>query len=405
MNHPALSRRRLLRYGAAAAPLAAFGPLLAGTARAADGSGTGAAPGTSGTAPAPGVAPTLRMPAETDPHTRTFLAWPEPTSAWGAQLPAVQADIANLAKEVSRFEPVVMVINPESVAAATPLCNTASIPFSHGITFLPVSNDDLWIRDFGPTFLVGPGAVAGLDTNFNGWGKTGTKYEQAFANDAKVAAALLAQYRIDRVQAPFTGEGGSLETDGQGTLLATVSSLVNPNRNPGLSQSDVEQRLKSSLGVEKVIWLAGLAGQDITDSHIDCVARFSAPGRVILDKPGPGSAPLWVDVYQQAKQVLQSATDAKGRPLTIVELPGPDHHRIDGTGSSFLASYTNHYTANGAVLMPQFGDAAADDAARAILAAEYPGRTVVPVRINAIAAGGGGIHCATQSQPVVPPAA
>ncbi|MER7582328.1 agmatine deiminase family protein [Kitasatospora sp. NPDC097691] len=384
MDKPAITRRRLLRYGAAAVPLVASGPLLSGVARAAS------------------PAPALRMPAETDPHTRTFMAWPEPTSAWGAQLPAVQRDIANLAKEISRWEPVVMVINPESVAAATPLCDTSAIPSSRGITFLPISNDDLWIRDFGPTFLVGPGAIAGLDTNFNGWGKTGTPYEQAFANDAKAAAALLAQYRIDRVQAPFTGEGGSLETDGQGTLLATVSSLVNPNRNPGLSQSDVEQRLKSSLGVEKVIWLAGLAGQDITDSHIDCVARFSAPGRVILDKPGPGSTGMWVTVYNQAKQVLQTATDAKGRPLTIIELPGPDHNKISGTGSAFLASYTNHYTANGAVLMPQFGDAAADEAARAILAAEYPGRVVVPVTINAIAAGGGGIHCATQSQPVVP---
>ncbi|MER7755821.1 agmatine deiminase family protein [Kitasatospora sp. NPDC097643] len=386
MDQPAISRRRLLRAGAVTAPLVAFGPLLTGTARA--------------TTPAPA----LRMPAETDPHTRTFMAWPEPTAAWGAQLPAVQRDIANLAKVISRFEPVVMVINPESVAGATPLCDTGSIPSSHGITFLPISNDDLWIRDFGPTFLVGPGAIAGLDTNFNGWGKTGTSYEQSFANDAKAAAALLAQYRISRVQAPFTGEGGSLETDGQGTLLATVSSLVNPNRNPGLSQADIEQRLKSSLGVEKVIWLAGLAGQDITDSHIDCVARFSAPGRVILDKPGPGAAPLWANVYQQAKQVLQTATDAKGRPLTIVELPGPDHARMPPTGAAFLSSYTNHYTANGAVLMPQFGDAAADEAARAILAAEYPGRVVVPVNINAIAAGGGGIHCATQSQPVVPPA-
>ncbi|MER7766831.1 agmatine deiminase family protein [Kitasatospora sp. NPDC096140] len=386
MDKPAITRRRLLRYGAAAVPLVASGPLLSGAARAAS------------------PAPALRMPAETDPHTRTFMAWPEPTSAWGAQLPAVQRDIANLAKEISRWEPVVMVINPESVAAATPLCDTGATPSSRGITFLPISNDDLWIRDFGPTFLVGPGAIAGLDTNFNGWGKTGTGYEQAFANDAKAAAALLDRYRIDRVRAPFTGEGGSLETDGQGTLLATVSSLVNPNRNPGLSQSDVEQRLKSSLGVEKVIWLAGLAGQDITDSHIDCVARFSAPGRVILDRPGPGSTPMWVTVYNQAKQVLQSATDAQGRPLTIIELPGPDHEKIQGTGSAFLASYTNHYTANGAVLMPRFGDAAADEAARAILAAEYPGRVVVPVNINAIAAGGGGIHCATQSQPVVPAA-
>ncbi|SDT10594.1 agmatine deiminase [Streptomyces sp. TLI_053] len=316
----------------------------------------------------------------------------------------MQRDVANLAKEISRFEPVVMVIGPELVASAAPLCDTGAVPGSRGITFLPVSNDDLWIRDFGPTFLVGQGTVAGLDTNFNGWGKTGTSYERNFARDARAAAALLAHYGIARVRAPFTGEGGSLETDGQGTMLATVSSLVNPNRNPGLSRAEVERRLKSSLGAEKVIWLAGLAGQDITDGHIDCVARFSAPGRVILGRPGPGSAPMWLDVCTEAERVLQTATDARGRALTIVELPGPDHSRIRGTGPAFLSSCTNHCTVNGAVLVPQFGHAEADEAARAILAAEYPGRTVVPVVVDAVAAGGGGIHCATQSQPVAPAA-
>ncbi|MFB8169854.1 agmatine deiminase family protein [Kitasatospora purpeofusca] len=396
MDKPEISRRRLLRLGAAAVPLATLGPALAGPAL------TGSA--FADTARAAGPAPTLRMPAETDQHVRTFMAWPGPSAAWGAQLPAVQRDIANLAKEIARFEPVVMVIAPELVAAAAPLCDTSALPGSRGITFLPVSNDDLWIRDFGPTFLVGPGAVAGLDTNFNGWGKTGTSYEQNFAKAARAAAALLAQYGIARVQAPFVGEGGSLETDGQGTLLATVSSLVNPNRNPGLSQDEVEQRLKASLGMEKVIWLPGLAGQDITDGHIDCVARFSAPGRVILDRPAPNTTSMWLRVYTEARRVLQTATDARGRALTIVELPGPDHTRIRGGGPAFLSSYTNHYTVNGAVLVPQFGHQEADEAARTILAAEYPGRTVVPVVIDAIANGGGGIHCATQSQPVAPAA-
>ncbi|MEV6975271.1 agmatine deiminase family protein [Kitasatospora sp. NPDC093806] len=389
-----ISRRGLLRFGAAAVPLAALTAGLPAIARAADAGPAAASP--------------LRMPAETDPHTRTFMAWPEST-AWRGDLPAVRRDIANLAKQISRYEPVVLVINPDSVAAAAPLLDTTGLPSSRGITLLQVPTDDLWIRDFGPTFLVAPGAIAGLDTNFNGWGKTGTSFYQPYANDAKVAAALLGRYGVNHVQAPFVGEGGSLETDGQGTLLATVSSLVNPNRNPGVTQDELEQRLKSSLGMEKVIWVAGLAGQDITDSHIDCVARFSAPGRVILDKPGPGSAPLWMEVHRQAKQVLQNATDARGRALTIIELPGPEHTKIrgpvSGTGSSFLSSYTNHYTVNGAVIVPQFGDPAADEAARAILAAEYPGRTVVQVNIDAIATGGGGIHCATQSQPAIPPTA
>ncbi|MDH6109335.1 agmatine/peptidylarginine deiminase [Kitasatospora sp. MAP12-15] len=243
------SRRSLLQFGATALPLMALGATLGatlpGTARAADGPTTAK----------------LRMPAETDPHSVTYLAWPEPTAAWGNQLPAVRRDIANLARQISLYEPVVLVVSPAQVPSAQYLCDTSDLGGSQGITFLQIPNDDLWIRDFGPTFLAGPGAIAGVDTNFNGWGKTGTPYYQAFANDAQVAATLLARSGITRIQAPFTGEGGALETDGQGTLLATVSSLVNSNRNPGMSQDQVEQALRGTLGMDKVIWLAGLAGR------------------------------------------------------------------------------------------------------------------------------------------------
>ncbi|MFE0464606.1 agmatine/peptidylarginine deiminase [Kitasatospora sp. NPDC058965] len=386
MDLSAPSRRRLLQFGAAALPLVALGAVFPTTARAAD----------------PSVAaPRLRMPAETDPHDRTFMAWPALSSVWGSQLRAVRNDIANVAYQISRYEPVVVVARPGQAADARYACGSGA---SYGITVIEIANDDLWIRDFGPTFVVAPGAIAGVDTNFNGWGKTGTPYYQPFAEDAAVAGTLLAQYGVDRIRAPFTGEGGALETDGQGTLLATVSSLVNPNRNPGMSQDQVEQALKSTLGLDKVIWLAGLAGQDITDDHVDCLARFTSPGRVILDKPGPGTDQTWIDVYQQAKQVLQGATDAQGRALTVIELPGPDRAKIRGTGKDFLSSYTNFYTANGAVFVPQFGDSYADGTAYAILQAEFPGRDIVQLNIDTIASGGGGIHCSTQSQPAVPPA-
>jgi agmatine deiminase len=341
------------------------------------------------------------MPAETDRHDRTFMAWPALSSIWGSQLSAVRDDIARVAYAISRYEPVVVVARPGQAADARYWLGRGG---AYGITVLEIPNDDLWIRDFGPTFLTAPGAVAGLDTNFNGWGKSGTSYYQPYAEDAAVAATLLQDYGVDRVRAPFTGEGGALETDGQGTLLATVSSLVNPNRNPGMTQDQVEQALKSSLGLSKVIWLPGLAGQDITDDHIDCLARFTAPGRVVLDQPGPGTAQIWIDVYQQSKQILADATDAQGRPLVVTELPGPDRQLIRGRGKDFLSSYTNYYTANGAVFVPQFGDTAADAAAYAILQAAYPDRDVVQLNIDNIASGGGGIHCATQSQPSVPPA-
>ncbi|MFB0627314.1 agmatine deiminase family protein [Streptomyces sp. AB3(2024)] len=387
MDTPVTSRRRLLQFGAAALPLAAFGAALPAVARAATADAGSA---------------TLRMPAEEGQHVRTFMAWPALSSVWGNSLGAVRRDIANVADAISRYEPVVMLARPEQAADARYSCGAGAY---YGIEVIEISNDDLWIRDFGPTFVVGPGAIAGVDTNFNGWGKTGTSYAQPFANDAAAAATLLGQYGVNRIQASFVGEGGSLETDGQGTLLATVSSLVNSNRNPGKTQDQVEQAVKAALGIDKVIWVPGLAGQDITDCHIDCLARFTAPGKVMLDKPGPGADSKWVAVYEETKRVLQSATDAQGRQLTITELPGPDRRNIRGSGKDFLSSYTNYYTVNGAVIAPQFGDSAADGVAYSILQAAYPGRNVVQLNIDNIASGGGGIHCGTQSQPAVPPAA
>ncbi|MEU1862854.1 agmatine deiminase family protein [Streptomyces gardneri] len=382
---PLTSRRRLLQFGATAVPLATLGAALPTPAVAAT-----AASGT-----------TLRVPAETDPHVRTFMAWPALSSVWSTQLEGVRNDIARIAYAISRFEPVVVLARPSQAADARYICGPGAY---HGIEVIEIPVDDLWIRDFGPTFVVAPGAVAGVDTNFNGWGKTGTSYYQPYANDAAAATTLLSQYGVNRIQAPFVGEGGSLEADGQGTLMATVSSMVNSNRNPGMTQDQVERSMKWALGADKVIWVPGLAGQDITDCHIDCLARFVAPGKVILDQPGPGASSKWVAVYNETKKVLQSATDAQGRRLEITELPGPDRRYIRGKGTDFLSSYTNYYTVNGALLVPQFGDSYADDAAYGILRTAYPGRTVVQVRIDNIASGGGGIHCATQSQPVAPPA-
>ncbi|MFH7599364.1 agmatine deiminase family protein [Streptomyces racemochromogenes] len=385
MESPTTSRRRLLQLGAAALPLAALGSALP------------SAPARAAGAPAG-----LTMPAETDAHVRTYMAWPALSRVWGSSgLAGVRADIANVAHAISRFEPVVVLARPGQAADARYQCGRGA---RHAIDVIEIPVDDLWIRDFGPTFLAGPGAVAGVDTNFNGWGKAGTPYAQPYANDAAAAGILLGEYAVNRIQAGFTGEGGSLETDGEGTLLATVSSLVNANRNPGMTQQQVEQELKTALGIEKVIWAPGLAGADITDCHIDCLARFTAPGKVILDRPGPGTDPKWVAVYEETRKVLQSATDARGRRLAVTELPGPDRKKITGKGEEFLSSYTNYYTPNGAVIAPRFGDAYADGVAYDVLQAAYPGREVVQVVIDGIASGGGGVHCATQSHPAVPPA-
>jgi agmatine deiminase len=258
-----------------------------------------------------------------------------------------------------------------------------------------LSVDDLWARDTVPLFVETDDGLEGVDLNFNGWGD-----KQEHPNDAYVARELLREFEIPRVQADLVAEGGSFETDGFGTLLVTESSLVNENRNPGLSRDDVEARLRTLLGMTKVIWFDGVYGEDITDAHVDSLVRFAGPGVVLLDTPGPGAPDdVWSRSSVQTRSVLAEATDARGERFEVIDLPQPDFEEIRGGGEDFLASYVNFYVGNGAVFLPEFGDRRADDRARGILQEQFTDREVVSVAIDVIASGGGGIHCATHDLP------
>ncbi|MBB4986467.1 agmatine/peptidylarginine deiminase [Streptomyces sp. SFB5A] len=191
----------------------------------------------------------------------------------------------------------------------------------------------------------------------------------------------------------------------EGTLLITESSIVNANRNPGKTRDQIEDELIETLGVEKVVWLAGVRGEDITDAHVDSLVRFTAPGVVLLDQAFPGTPPdSWSRSADQARSVLSKATDARGRRFEIIDLPQPDLDRITGEGDDFVSTYANFYIANDAVFMPRFGDTKADQRAKSILQEHFPKRDIVPVRIDTIASGGGGIHCSTHDQPGKPAA-
>lgn len=220
--------------------------------------------------------------AEWERHARTIMAWPASTGIWGADLPDVQADIARLARAVSEFESVVLLAAPADQ-------DRAQAAVGADVEVVPIPTDDLWARDTAPVFVRDGGTATGVDFNFNGWGG-----KQRHPNDSRVAAAVLERYHVPRITAPLVAEGGALETDGQGTLLVTESSVVNDNRNPGKDRQQVEADLKQTLGVRTVIWLAGVKGQDITDAHVDCLVRYVAPGVVLLDKAFAGGPPdLW----------------------------------------------------------------------------------------------------------------
>ncbi|WP_407289082.1 agmatine deiminase family protein [Streptomyces sp. BP-8] len=326
-------------------------------------------------------------PDESRPHELTYMAWPT-RRIWGSATDGVREDIARIARAVADFEPVTLLANSEEVKAARRACGS-------GVEVVPTPVDDLWMRDTGPTFVRGADRIAGVDLNFNGWGG-----KQEHARDGRVARAVLEDERIKRIKAPITAEGGALETDGRGTLLVTESSLVNDSRNPGMSRNAIERALKDLFGVTTVIWVKGVLGEDITDYHIDALARFSEPGVVVMSTP-PEQAPrdVWTAAYDQARKVLDRAVDARGKRLEVVELPEPVD--IGRRGDGFLACYVNYYVVNGAVIMPRFGDRKADRRAASIVRDLYPGREVVPLPVDHLGEGGGGIHCSTQQMPRV----
>ncbi len=369
-----MSRRQALR----AAVLTAAGATLGACALGQDGrpSGKGAAPA----AAAPGG---WRMPAESYPHRLTYMSWPT-RRIWGPYIAGVREDIARIARVIAEFEPVVLLADRRDVKAARRACGS-------GVEVAPIPVNDLWIRDTGPSFVLGgPGRIAGIDLNFNGWGG-----KQIHDRDGRVAREILADERVERIQAPIVGEGGAIEADGQGTLMATESSLVNANRNPGKSREDIEDALKDLCGATTVLWVNGIKGHDITDCHIDALARFTEPGVVVMSTPAE-DAP-WAGVYDQAHDVLSKAVDARGKRLEIVELPEPA--AIGRRGEEFLAGYVNYYVINGAVVMPRFGDRKADADALSIVRDLYPDRRVVQVAVDTLGEGGGGIHCSTQQMP------
>ncbi|MEW9516408.1 agmatine deiminase family protein [Streptomyces tubercidicus] len=375
-----ISRRQTLQ----AAAVAALGGALSGCGTPDRGS---ASPGADAVPAAARPGGGWRLPDEAHPHEATYMSWPG-RRVWGPDTTGVRADIAHLARAIAEFEPVRLLAGDRDTKAARLACGS-------GVEIVPVPVDDLWMRDTGPVFVLGPDGIAGVDLNFNGWGD-----KQEHGRDRRVARAVLADERIPRIKAPLISEGGAVEGDGRGTLMVAESSVVNDNRNPGKSREDLERELKELFGATKVIWVKGVKGKDITDYHIDALARFSAPGVVVLSTPAK-NAPrtVFTPAYEQAREVLEQAVDARGKRLEVVELPEPaDFGRH---GKDFLACYVNYYVANGAVIMPRFGDRKADRNAAAVLREQYPGREIVPVPVDHIGEGGGGIHCSTQQLPTV----
>ena len=391
----------------------------------------------------------IRFPAEYEPHLGTLMIWPERPGSWGKDASGAEKAFTEIISELLKAEQVFLLVSPKALPDARKkleekLSETPEEASGRRarLSLIEMETDDAWARDVGPTFVLsetepGSDVPAGdaaegcaedgssrctriaVNWRFNAWGGEVDGLYASWEKDdaaAKRFAAWLGDPVLDA--SPFVLEGGSIHTDGEGTLMVTESCLLSAGRNPQMDKAGIEAELKKYLGVEKVLWLPRGIWMDETNEHVDNAAAFVGPGEVVLawtDNAGDPQYPLCVQDYEY----LMGETDAKGRKLKIHRLQVPDvpvcctREDIDNyifepgedereAGERLAASYVNFYFANGIALVPQFGGGNAESDRRAvqILEALCPDRKVVPIAARNILLGGGNIHCITQQIPL-----
>ncbi len=336
-----------------------------------------------------------RMPAEWEPQESVWLVWPRDPVTWPDRVALARATFLAAMKAITPHQRVDLVVHPDLEAAASKAVKAEGIK---NVKFHAVNHQDSWIRDYGPIYLVRPGKQPGtrdrivVRFEFNAWGN---KYE-SLLRDKKVIDQL-----GDAIGSPLSAvkmvlEGGSVDVDGQGTLITTEQCLLNKNRNHDMTRPDIERHLREYLGVEKVLWLAdGIAGDD-TDGHVDDITRFVGPRLVVTcveeDRAHPNYEPL-----AENRHRLSHMTDAHNRSIRIVELPMPKD-LIDNEGNVLPASHGNFLITNGAVLMPTFASPT-DDIAQRRLQQCFKDRPVVKLPCQDLVWGMGAIHCLSQQMP------
>jgi agmatine deiminase len=348
-----------------------------------------------------------RMPPEWAPHLACYLAWPHNRDTWPGKFDVIPPIYADMVAKIARFEPVRLAVTDaaqiDDVRAMIPDAarrTEKEAPGTlHSIDIFHLPTNDAWVRDHGPIFVNRLASAAASDASqialdwlFNSWGE---KYG-AFDLDVVVPQKLGLRYGFDVIEPGIVLEGGSIDVNGAGSLLTTESCLLNPNRNPTLSRADIEDYLRTYLGVTNVLWLGeGIAGDD-TDGHIDDLARFVAPDTIVTVVEDD---PLDVNykVLQDNLARLRAMRDQDGRPLEIETLPMPPAVIHDNT--RLPASYANFYIANRAVLMPKFM-CPQDNVAASTLSKLFPGRVVVGVPSTDLVWGLGSVHCLSQQHPV-----
>lgn len=355
----------------------------------------------------------FRMPGEFEPHKRTWMVFPTRPDNWRNNARDAQTCFLTLAKAISSFEEVVILVPKTHVDRFNELANLNE---DVNIRMEILETDDAWIRDTGATFVTNGSEIRGISWKFNAWGGTFDGLYDSWDNDQKVAGHMCQINGMKMYETPyFVLEGGSIHVDGEGTCITTKECLLSKGRNPHMNIYRIEKYLREYLNVEKIIWLDKGVVEDETNGHVDNMACFARPGEVILAWTDDETHPQYKR-SKDAYELLKQSTDAKGRKIKIhkLHIPRDMYRTVDESkdiqngnavvrkpGERLAASYVNFYMPNGAIVMPFFDDDVYDKLAYKTLKNIFPERKVLGIYSREILLGGGNIHCCTLNEPCV----
>ncbi len=330
----------------------------------------------------------ISVPPEWAPQKAIWTAWPANADEWNGDLESPRRDVAALVRALGQSNHVRLLVGgTEAEASARAALNGAA-------ELIPARYGDIWLRDTGPIFARTPDGAIALKFKTNGWGGKFDLPDDAIVGDEIARLAGTPVRGFD-----FVLEGGAVEHDGEGTFLATRETLLNANRN-GWSEAEGEAALRQAFGARKIVWLERGLLNDHTDGHIDVLARFAAPARIVCQSPSGADDPN-ADILEEIARTLEGLTDASGRRFEVIRIPSPGLV-VSELGEALPASHMNFVIANGIVAMPVYGTPSGPRAVEA-LQAVFPGRKVVGLPslglLGSGMVGGGSFHCITQQEP------
>ena len=332
----------------------------------------------------------IRLPAEWEAQSAILLAWPHENTPWAPHLEEVRHTYFEIIKTILKFEPVILV-TPDMIQTQLIRRNITS----KKLFIYEIPGNDTWARDFGPITVFRDGKPALMDFTFNGWGckYPAEKDNMISANLHKLG--IFGKTKLESVS--FVLEGGSIESDGSGTILASTKCLLNPNRNRGLSKRQIEEKLEALLGAKRILWLEhGYIEGDDTDSHIDTLARF-ANENTIIHVACDNTNDVHYRELKLMEKDLKSLRTVSGRPYRLVSLPWPDA-KYDDEGHRLSATYANFLIMNDAVLVPTYRDRKDSTALKSVQDA-FPDRKIIGINCLPLIRQHGSLHCVTMQLP------